>query len=193
MKYLKRQEGMITPLVIGLVVLVIVVVGVAVWQSQHAKTRANTATNAPTPSASARASSSPSSTATPTANEIKVTELGFKMTIPAGLTGLKYLAHTNLPGNAEHPATYSTSSFSTTSLEEADSRCTAGDAPIGSIVRYSEDPSTFATVGSVTKVGSFYLAFTTPQQPCSDKATAEQLQTSQTTLLRQALATATAL
>ncbi len=186
MKYLKHQEGMVLPLVV-LVAVVVAVIGVAVWQSQKAKT--NQATSSPTPTPVAQASSTPTVTPTP-ANEFKVTELGFKMTLPAGLTGLKYVAHTNLPGNAEHPATYSSTSFSTTSLEESDSRCTAGDASIGSIVRYSENPSTF---GSVTKVGNFYLVFTTPQQPCSDKAAAEQLQTSQTSLLRQALATATAL
>jgi hypothetical protein len=185
MKYLKRQEGVVLPLAILLVAVVAVVVGVAVWHSQKAKT--NHATSSPTPTSVAQASSTPTATPSP-ANEIKVTELGFKMTLPAGLTGLKYVPHTN--GNTQQPATYSSASFSTTSLEESDARCTAGDASIGSIVRYSENPTTF---GSVTKVGNFYLVFTTPQQSCSDKAAAEQLQTSQTSLLRQALATATAL
>jgi hypothetical protein len=196
MKYLKRQEGMILPLVVGLVALVAVVIGVAVWQSQKAKTEGIKATASPSPSVVAQASSAPTATATPApANEIKVTELGFKMTLPAGLTGLKYAAQTNIPGSAEHPATYSTSTFSTTSLEQlagAASQCSAANGSIGGIARYSEDPSTF-THGVPKKVGNFYLEFSTPPAPCSDAAGAGQLEASQTSLLRQALDSATAL
>jgi hypothetical protein len=65
MKYLKRQEGMVLPLVIGLVALVVVVVGVAVWQSQKAKTKADQTAVSPSPSTVAQASSSPSHTASP--------------------------------------------------------------------------------------------------------------------------------
>jgi hypothetical protein len=178
-------------LVVGLVAAVlVVVVGLAVWQSQNVKS--NTAGSSPTTSPTNQASSTPIVTPSP-ANEFKVAELGFKMTLPTAIADAKYFAKTNLPGSAAHPATYSTSSFTTTSLEQQDSRCSASANSIGSIARYSEDPSSFATVAAVRKVGSFYLAFITPKQPCSDKAAAEQLQSSQTTLLRQAFDSATAL
>lgn len=196
MQYLKRQEGVVLPLLIGLVALVVVVIGLAVWQSQHAKTKANQASTSPTPTAVAQASSTPTPTATPApANEIKVTELGFKMTLPAGLIGLKYAAQTNLPGSAAHPATYSTSTFSTSSLEQlagAGSQCSAANGSIGTIARYSEDPATFTSASS-KKVGNFYVTFSTPPAPCSNASDTSQLELSQTLLLRQAFNSASAL
>ncbi len=57
MKYLKRQEGIVLPLVVGLVALVFVVVGVAVYNARQHKT-GQTASTSPSPT------SSPVSTAT---------------------------------------------------------------------------------------------------------------------------------
>src|SRR6266536_2394026 len=111
MKHLNRQDGIAQLLVVALVAVILVAVGLAVWQSQKAKN--NQVAVSPTPTATVQASTAPSPTTPATANEIKVTELGFKMTLPAGLTDIKYVAQTNLPGSAQHPATYSTSSFST--------------------------------------------------------------------------------
>jgi len=197
MKYLKRQEGMAAPLLIALVVLVAVVVGVAVWQSQHTKTKQYQTTVSSTPTAVAQTSSSPAPTATPApANEIKVTELGFQMTLPTGLVGLKYVVQTNLPGSYSDgtPYTLSTSRFSTASLQQLDPQCTPANDAIGTIVRYSSDPQNRVTgVAEFKKVGNFYLGFETPQQPCSSSSAAGQLETSQINLLRQAFESSTAL
>jgi hypothetical protein len=195
MKHLKRQDGIAQLLIVALVAIVLVVIGLAIWQSQHVKTKADQATNSPTPSAAAQASSTPAPTV---ANEIKVTELGFKMSLPVGLTDLKYVATTNQTGTANGVSyQYSTASFSTTALEQKASgiaACTAAEGPIGRITRYSVDPSTFGTTNSVTKkVGSFYLGFTMPQSPCSSASADSQLQTSDTSLLRQAFDNAAAL
>ena len=66
MKYLKRQEGMVLPLVVGLVAVVIVVVGVAVWQLQKAKA-SPVASSSPTPTTVVQASSTPTASLAPTA------------------------------------------------------------------------------------------------------------------------------
>ena len=189
MKHLKRQQGSVLPLVIGLVVVLAVVVGVAVTQAQKAKTKQSTSSPSPTATATPVARTSTSPTATPApSNEFKVTELGFKMTPPAGLTvaDLKYVAR----GNSD-------SSFSTTSLEQtagAGSQCSTANASIGSIVRSTTDPKTTSTgIAASKKVGNFYLGFITPQSPCSNNSTAEQLQMSQALLLRRAFDSATAL
>jgi hypothetical protein len=200
MKYLKREDGIAQVLIIVLIAVVIAAVGLAVWQSQKSqksKTAASQTTSSPTPTVAAKVSATPAPSTTPApANEIAITELGFKMTLPTGLTGLKYVAQTNLPGSAGHPA-YSTSTFSTASLEQlagAGSQCSATNGSIGSIAKYSEDPTTFASGAANTKkVGNFYLVFITPQSPCSNQTAAEQLELSQTSLLRQAFDNATSL
>jgi hypothetical protein len=196
MKYVRRQHGIAQLLVVGLVALVLAVVGLAVWQSQKAKQSADKTSTHPTASPIATASTTPAPTATSNPNEIGVTELGYKMTLPAGLMDLKYVAQTNLPGDAAHPAPYSTSSFTTASLLQLDgpsSQCTAANGAIGTIVRYAEDPKAFASVAESKKVGNFYLGFVTPQQTCSSGASTDALETSQLNLLRQAFKTATAL
>lgn len=197
MKYVKRQEGMILPLVVGLVALILVVVGLAVWQSQQAKKTADSTNTTPSPTSAAQGSRTPAPTATPTqSNVLTVTELGFKMTLPVGLTGLNYVAQTNLSGSFSDGSSYtlSTSRYSTTSLERLDSQCTAANDAIGTIVRYSEDPQNRVSgVAELRKVGNIYLGLETPQQPCSSSTAAGQLETSQIQLLRQAFDSATAL
>lgn len=196
MNYLKRQEGVVQLLVVGLVVAVLIVVGLAAWQFQKAKTADQTASS-PTPTLVASSSPSPASSATPTsANEFKVTELGFKMTLPAGLPDLKYTAQINQTGKSNGTSyQYSAASFSTQALEQIDAKgCSAAQSPLGAIIRYSVDPNTIGTTVTISKkVGNFYLGFETPQAPCTSTGSASQLLPTQASLLRQAFDSATAL
>jgi len=192
MRYLKRQEGVVLPLVVGLVAVVAIVIGLAVYQAQRAKT--NQATSSPTPSPTTQASSTPTPTAT---NEIKVAELGFKMTLPAGLTDLKYVAETNLSVTGDKGIErFSKARFSTSSLEQKDSSsvCQAAHAaPLGGITRYDAEPKYLDSGRVARKVGGFYLVFYEPQSACSDNSGTPNLQFSQSALLKQAFDSATAL
>ena len=196
MKYPKREDGIAQILIVGLVAVVMVVIGLAVWQAQKAK--ANLVSSSPTPTVAAKSSSSPTPTAAPTpANEIKVTELGFKMTLPTGLTDLKYVAETGISDPAGN-GTLARASFSTTSLEQKDSNslCQAAKGPIGFISRYEAEPKSLESGPvreSVRKVGNFYLAFGPSQSACSDNNGVPGLQDSQTKLLEQAFDGASAL
>jgi hypothetical protein len=196
MKYLKRHDGIAQVLVVGLVAIVLVAIGLAVLRSQQAKTtKVDKTTSSPTPTAVAQGSPSPAATSTP-ANEFNVTELGIKMTLPAGLAGLTYVVQTNQSGSFSDgtPYTLSTSRFTTTSLQQLGSQCTTANGPIGTIVRYSADPrNRVVGVAEFKQVGSIYLGFETPQQSCSNSSAAGKLETSQTTLLRQAFDSTSAL
>ena len=192
MNYLKRQDGVAQLLVVALVVVVIVVIGLAVWQSQQVKTKADQAANTPTSTATVQASSTP---APSTAAEVKVTELGFKMTLPAGLTDLKYVAETNLTDPAGN-GKYARASFSTSSLEQKDpasSLCLAAQAPLGVIVRYETEPKGLDSGIPVRKIGNFYLTYSGVQSACSDNDGVPNFVLSQAALLEQAFNTATAL
>src|SRR5438067_7732606 len=111
MRYLKHQDGIAQLLIVALVAVVVIVMGLAVWQSQQAKTKADQTANSSTRSVAVQASSTPATGV----NEIKVTELGFKMTLPVGLTDLKYVAQTNLTDPGSNGKA-SRASFSTASL-----------------------------------------------------------------------------
>ena len=195
MNHFKRQAGFAQLLVVALVAVIIAVVGLAIWQSQEAKSKADQATNTPAASTPVE---EPSHTPAPSvANEVTVTELGFKMTLPDGLTSVKYVAKANQTGTANvSQYEYSVTSFSTASLEQTTAgtaACMAAQGPIGRITRYSVDPSTMGTTLSVKKkVGNFYLGFAFPQSPCSSDSEAARSQTSQISLFRQAFDTATA-
>ena len=192
MKYLKRQEGMTAPLVVGLLAVVAIVVGIAVWQSQRVKPHAS-ASPTPTPTRAAQASPTPTTTPAP-ANEFKVAELGFKMTLPAGIADLKYVAQSNLTGSGSAGTyKYSKSSFSTSILEQRDSSalCLAAHAPLGTITRYETQPQGLDSGIRVRQVGTFYLAFSGTQSACSDGNGIPDLTLSQSALLEQAFNGAT--
>src|SRR5262245_38705856 len=114
MKYLQRQNGVAQILMVGLVVVVLVLAGLALWQWQNA----NKPAASRTPSPVVKATTTPTTTPSP-AGELKVTELGFKLTLPVGLADLKYVAQTGLsdPGGN---GTFGRASFSTSSLEKTD-------------------------------------------------------------------------
>jgi hypothetical protein len=168
MKYLKRQEGMIIPLVIGLVVLVIVVVGVALSQSQHAKPKANTATNSPTPTAVTQASSSPVPTVAPTASVFTVKELAIQFTTTSDLKDLVYTIR-DLGGGLK------AADFSTTPLIGAGQSCTSDQSHslLGSIF-LSTDPGVSSSE-KVKQVGNQYLYYSHPQAACSNSGSVSTL------------------
>jgi hypothetical protein len=174
MKYLKRQDGIAQVLVVGLVAIVLVAIGLAVWQSQKAKTKADTTTSSPTPT--------PSVSASPAANEFDVSQLGFKMALPIGLTGLVDSVQMNVPGNyGGNTYTVSSASFSTTALEQAapTTDCSASSGPIGTIALYSFNP--VGKIGgissaSVKQLGGNYLVISGSGAQCSSNAAASTLQ-----------------
>lgn len=197
MKHSPNERGIIPVIVALVVVALVVIAGLAIYNLSKHQQNVPIAKSSSTPSAtpSSRASTSP--TPSPASMiEFKVTELGFEMTLPAGLTGLNYVAQTNISGSFSDgtPYTLATSRFSTTSLQQSDSQCTAANNAIGTIVRYSEDPmGRVAGVTDVKKLGNYYFGFETPQQPCSSTPGVGQVETSQINLLRQAFENATAL
>ncbi len=194
MKYLKRQDGIAHLLMVGLVAVVLVVIGVAVWQSQQAKSKADQTASTPTPTAVSSATPTSSGTPVPS-DEFKVTELGFKMTLPKGLADLKYAGQTNVP-STDGNGTIAKASFSTSSLEAKDSAnslCTPAHAPLGVIVQYDSQPKGLDSSIPVRKVGNFYLAYSAAQSACSDDNGIPNLVLSQAALLKQAFEGATSL
>jgi hypothetical protein len=181
MKHVSNERGALPVLVIVLVALLVVVVGVAVYNGSKARNaNTQTANGSPSPAGSPATSASP--TATP-ANRFNVPELGFTMTLPSGLEGLKYSVIRDKNG------TDFSATFSTDSLERADSAstCKAAQGPLGGISKYSYDP-TGKTSGTpdIKKVDSFYLTHSAPQAACSLNDATAKLQTSQAGLLKQA-------
>lgn len=127
---------------------------------------------------------------TTASNSFVVPELGISVALPVGLdpTDLVYSAAINLPGTPDDPALWSTLSFSTKSLIQLDSRCTAAEASIGVIARYSEDPATIhAHVLKTQATAHYYYSYAAPEGPCSDNPEAAQLQWSQINLLKQVI------
>lgn len=186
MKHTSSERGVVLPALIAVIVVVLIAVaGLAAYnlsKSHHKNVQAVETSPSPSTTPSPTASSTP-------ANEFAVSQLGFEMTLPTGLAGLTYAVQTNYPATGD-----STASFTTTSLEQAVSgnSCDAADGPIGRIMRSSENPSSGTNV-DVVKLATFYLSFTTPQQPCASASAGGQLETSQIQLLRQAFDTSTAL
>jgi hypothetical protein len=177
-----------------LVVAVLAVVGLGIYTgAQHKSSPPVSAKTTPIPSKSAP----PSPTPTPTkpANELDVPELGIKMTLPAGLTGVHYSAQVNQQGTAGKNYLYSTAQFSATTLEQADNsaNCQASAGPLGVIAKYDFDPTgLIGGINKVVKVNNFYLTFTGAQAPCSLNSSVEKLQSSQMQLMIQAFSTVSA-
>lgn len=182
MRERRKQEGfsILWAVLVALVVIAAACAGWLVYQrngAMTADTKTNTNQQQPT-------HQQPRPTPT---TEFVVAELGFKMQLPSGLTGLKYVIDNSIP---DYPTAY----FTTASLEQADggnTQCTAAEHPLGAISKTSDNPATSGVhYAMYMAVGSFYLTYTTPQQGCSSNSSTVSLETSQTALLRQAFNTA---
>jgi hypothetical protein len=118
-----------------------------------------------------------------------IPEFGIVLTLPSGLSSsdLVYSAQINRPVSAVDSNPWSTVSFSTKSLQQLDSACTADEGSIGMIVRYTEDPKAIkAQVSDSQQIGDHYFAFAAPQGSCSENPQAHQLESTQIGLLQQA-------
>ncbi len=193
MNYLRRQDGIAKPLIIIGAVVFVVIMGLAVWQQKQAKDAARKAAGAqtatsPSPTPAAVGHSASPTPAAATQNEIKLPELGFKMTLPEGLYDLKYVAALHQPA-VDGNGPYSKASFSSTSLEQKDpgnAQCTAAKAAVGSITRYESQPRDLALTVPVKQVGNFYLVYTVAGTNCSDVTDFNDLNVTQSELLQQA-------
>jgi hypothetical protein len=187
-------------LIIELVVLaaVLAVAGFAEYQYTSHKKAANQAVK-PNPHMAAKSSPSPSASTPPTqkpANEFDVPELGFKMTLPAGLNDLKYIAELNQTewiGNS--PLTVSTARFTTQYLGQAACSTDGHAIGIGHISKYNSDPRSLhlTDIGTVKSVGDFYLEESGSQAACGDSASVNAKQLQMMQLLSQAFDTASPL
>jgi hypothetical protein len=125
---------------------------------------------------------------TTTTSSFAIPQMGVNLTIPSDLSaaGLVYEAQLNRPVTAadEHP--WATISFTSNALLALDSSCTADEAPLGMLVRYTEDPTSIhADVRASLQLGSYYYGFATSPAPCSNNPAAEQLQLQETAELEQ--------
>jgi hypothetical protein len=189
----KNDRGSV--LVIELIVLamVLTVAGIAVLRYYEHKKTVNPAVSPVPHAANATPTPSPS---TPPANVLQIKELGFKITVPDGLRGLKYATRLNLRWDVDgREYVVDVATFSTDSLEQADSAstCRAGSGPLGTIAKYPLDPTgKVQGTPDMKKVGEFYLTYTAPQAHCSLSEATTKLQTAQFNLLREAFNSAIA-
>lgn len=155
------------------------------------------------PSPSASASATPVAASTKPGNEFDVTDLGFKLTLPAGLTGLTDIVQQNQtgPGIGLDNYNYSVVYLSNDTLTADDpTNCSTGNGPntagLGEIDKYNQDPvgvDQLASPSNTIQVGSFWLSYHAPQSSCSQNAAANSYQTSLIPLVEQAFETASQL
>ncbi len=199
MNHLRDERGVAPILELVLVALVLALAGVAVYSATHHKTTATVATTASaSPTKTASSSPSPSPTASPS-NELDVPQLHFKMSLPAGLSGITYSIDPNTTGTANNTTyTVYTARFTTQYLQA--NQCYANASPtgqigIGAISMYLVDPETLG-IGEIVggrKVGNVYLSYQTPQSECGSNPVVNDNQIEMIKLMGQAFDTATPL
>jgi hypothetical protein len=201
MKVLKSQSGsmLIPEIILG--VLVLAAVGFAIYSAIHSKNKAQASKNTPMVSASPSpsVSASPAMSASPKpSNEFEVSQLGIKMTLPTGLTGLVYSIQSNQTGQYNGQSyTVSIARFSTTALEQDDpANCSDSSGPVGTI----SDFGSFNPTGTrseyqakIEKLGNSYYEFGAPEGECSTSSAANKIQSAMWPLLSQAFSSASPL
>lgn len=159
--------------------LVAAVVG-TVWISQKAGQRETTAHVA------ARDASLVAS-----ANSFAMPAMSLNMILATGLTpsDLQYIGQFNRGGTASDTVQWSSISFTTKSLLALDPACTAEEAPLGMILRYSQVPPSSSQLQEPRQVGRYYYAYAAPQAPCSENPAAVALEQSQIAQLERSYET----
>jgi hypothetical protein len=119
------------------------------------------------------------------------------MTLPAGLDGLTYTVDVYPPSKAPDGSTYTVSvaRFTTQYLQQNGCYTPAGPIGIGWIARYPFDPRQvqLSDIGSIRKVGNFYLEESGSQSTCGKPGAVNANQASMVQLLFQAFETASPL
>ena len=124
-------------------------------------------------------------TVTTNQNVVKITNLGFQLTVPDSIKDLTFTTTST-----------TNSSLSTTSLTTADPACadSAATSGLGLFTKGTGVYNAKAIVASpptlVKQFNGFYITYSSPQAACSTKAAAQTLQTAQMQALRNALPTA---
>ena len=188
MKSLRKNERG-SALIIELVVLVVVVVAAMYAYYNYEKNKSDVGSGAkPIPHAASKPS-----------DEFDVPELGFKMVLPTGLRGLTDSFQLNQAGSTSSgsPDAISTALFSTTTLGSDDpANCSASSSPLGAISVLSFNPvgtTDYASSSNTIHLGSRWLVYQSPQEPCSANDSVSKLETSLLPLIRQAFETSTAI
>jgi predicted ribosomally synthesized peptide with SipW-like signal peptide len=174
------------------VVLVCLLAGGGAYAYLHSKkdtklnsTTAETRTTVQQPATNA--TTTPEQTVKP-ANQFDIPELGIRMTLPVGLSGLKYEIDTALVQGV------SFAKFTTARLQDREgtsSKCTSQDAPLGTIWFSSESPiDSKASVNAYKQLDTKYLLYQSSQSGCSSDSGTTALQMSQSQLLKEAISTA---
>lgn len=190
MKQEGNQSGIgIVGIIIAIAVVIVVVVsGFAVYRHNHKSVKpvgSNTTsrTTNQVQNQNTTTTPEPNQGTKPSTNEFSVPEIHAKMTLPDGLSpsDLKYSIDTSTG--------VPVAGFTTVSLEQMDgtNSCNASQAPIGSIWRTTQNPSS----GSVTtkQIGQYFYAYEKPQGSCTGNINAGKLEQTQTSLLEQAFET----
>lgn len=132
------------------------------------------------PSSTSPSTITPPSTSTPpiaATQVLKIPELGVQMTLPSGLDGLQYTIDRSIQGIV-------IANLTTTALLEADPACKAG--ALGGLALYQTDPKQMqASVVESKQVKNFYVAYATPQQPCSMNDSINTIELKQVSLIRE--------
>jgi hypothetical protein len=190
----KNESGVIQVVIVLLLIVVLGVAAGAVAMYNKNSHRAVVTSASPTVSAAVTAAPTPSGSPS---NELRITGMGFKLTLPSGLAGLQYSEPATSSGTVGGTTyTVTTIKLASGALVQADgSHCGPSDGPLGLISKYSFDPTgKFNDQGYIKKVGNFYLMYSGGAQGyCSMTASVQETQTSQTQLMRQAFDTATSL
>ena len=194
----KESQSGIAPIPLLLIGgFVVIVLGVIIY-SLSSGTKAPSNPNQTTPSASASTTTT-SNTSPKPGNEFDVSDLGFKLTLPSGLTGMTQIVQQNQTASSIGLDSYSFSSvtLSNSTLTADDpANCSAASAGLGTINKYAFNPvgvDQLATDANTIQLGSFWLSYQAPMESCSQNATASSYQSSQIPLVEQAYETAATL
>lgn len=174
---------------------IVVVLGVVIYAANGMKT-ATPKVNQPT---TATKSPLPSSQSAKPASEFDVTDLGFKLSLPSGLTGVTQLVQQNQtgPGIGLDTYNYSVAILSNSTLTADDpANCSASSAALGSISKYAFDPvgvDQLSADSNTIQLGSYWLSYHAPQESCSQNPAVISYQNSLIPLMEQAFETASPL
>lgn len=189
--FYKKQRG-IAPLAILVVILTVVIIGGVGYYIANRKDSTKPAASSPTPTTQPQAPEVEPSppTATSSTDIFKIKELGVQFAIPKSLADLTYhTEQTKLPKSQTGTVAY----FSTKKLAQADPKCSDADGGVAAIMKVAgqyptDDEYAAGNYGRLVKqFSSFYISYDKSSAACSNKPDVEQLRTTATASLLDAI------